>query len=101
MKYGNQRYYFDLDEASSTLIAGNPLGQVIGYDIKNNFQCKLFFAAHFEQVPAISYNSNVGILATGSGARLFETSTSDSDSDSSDNEKLQAVNTSKAEANKG
>ena len=55
--YANQRYYFDVDQASETLIAGNPQGQIIGYNLARN-ECKFFFAAHFEGIPALAVNRN-------------------------------------------
>ena len=75
-KYGNQRFYFDIEPGSGILVAGNPAGHVIGYDFASN-ECKFLFAAHFEGVPALSIapktESKQILFATGSGARTYMT----------------------------
>lgn len=34
--YSNQRYYFDIDEGSGTLLAGGPEGNILGYNLGMN-----------------------------------------------------------------
>ena len=73
-RYGNQRFYFDVEFESGILVAGNPAGHVIGYDLARN-ECSFLFAAHFEGVPALSIAPKTTQkhirFATGSGARTF------------------------------
>ena len=88
LNYGNQRYYFDVDIASKTLYTGNPLGQVIGYNLTSN-ESSVFYAAHFEGIPAISYSN--GLLATGSGSRTFVEQDSDDESSSNDSRMAEEI----------
>ena len=86
VKYGSQRFYFDVDETSKTLVAGNPLGQIIAYNLQNN-NCKYFESAHYESVAAVSMQKEGNLIVTGAGSRQFRPEREDtSDSEEFDNE---------------